>query len=92
MVAQNAGAEAQAQPGRFPRGLGGNKGVKGTVGMQEAGAGMSDEDLYKIAFRGGFKADSLQPLVGLDRRLALGCLNGVLQAMQHRLAQLLRVA
>jgi hypothetical protein len=92
VVAKDAGAEAQAQPGGSSSGLGGNKRVEGAIGMEKTLAGVGNENLHHLAFDGGLQAHTLHLLGGRRDALGLDGFNGKLQAMQHRLAQLLGMA
>ena len=67
LIAENGGTEAEAETGGVACGVGADVGVKGAVGAQEAGPGVSNEDLDQMALAGGLEADALAglgPIVG----------------------------
>jgi hypothetical protein len=56
LIAEDGSAQAETKTCRVADGVGTDIGVKGAIRTQEAGPGVSDENLDYLALGGGFKA------------------------------------
>src|ERR1700751_4434413 len=87
-VCRLGGLQVEAEAGGFSGGLSGHEGIEGAGGMNEAGAGVGDEDPDAVALGGGLDADRF--LAG--RIDVFYGFNGELEAVEHGLAYLLCIA
>jgi len=59
VVAEDGGAEAQAQAGCFSVRLCGSVGVEGAIRLEEAGTGVSHQNLHQVSLAGCLQTDGL---------------------------------
>ena len=94
MVAENGGAEAEAQARYLARGLCWNERIKGAFRTDKSGTGVSHQNLYYVPLGSGLQADGLGVGFAWSQGGALTVrrFNGKLQAVEYGLAQLLGMA
>jgi hypothetical protein len=86
VIAKDGGAEAQTEARGLSCSLRGHKRIEGTIGVQEAGTGVRDEDLYRGSLAAGLKAYGLAIVCCSGEIAGFDSFNGELKAMEHGLA------